>query len=88
MDHTNRPPPLGARDATLLRALRDRYPSDSFDEVAISTAAPGCPDLLAALDFLDARIDRRRRARLHTARPRRSPSGSTGSKACPSRGSG
>jgi hypothetical protein len=66
MDHNDKPPPpLGDRDATLLPALRERYPSDTFDDVNIATAAPGCPALLAALDFLDARIDRRRRALTH-----------------------
>jgi hypothetical protein len=65
MADDGKPPPLGDRDAQLLRALRERYPADTFDEINIATAAPGNPDLLRALDFLDARIDRPRRRLTH-----------------------
>jgi hypothetical protein len=58
-------PPLGEVDARLLRALCERYPDGHFDEHNIAVDAPGSPDLLDALDFLEAKIDRRRRALSH-----------------------
>jgi hypothetical protein len=61
MGHDARPP-LGDRDATLLRALRERYPEGHFDEHNVAVDAPKSAELLRALDFLDAKVNRRRRA--------------------------
>jgi hypothetical protein len=55
-------PPLGDRDAILLKALREQYPTGHFDECNIAIDAPGSPDLLGALAFLDVKVDARRRA--------------------------
>jgi hypothetical protein len=55
--------PLGELDAALLRALHEQYPDgEHFDEINISIDAWRRPELLAALAFLDPKIDRRRRA--------------------------
>jgi hypothetical protein len=59
--------PLGEFDARLLRELRRRWPGEHFDEVNIATSAPTAPDLLGALDFLDVKLDRRRRALSHAS---------------------
>jgi hypothetical protein len=66
VDNDGSPPPaLGDRDAILLRALRERYPGDQFDALNISTTVAGNPELLAAMGFLGARIDRSRRRLTH-----------------------
>jgi hypothetical protein len=54
--------PLGERDAKLLRALRERYSTETFDEHHISVDAPRSPEMLAALSFLRVTVDRRRRS--------------------------
>jgi hypothetical protein len=61
MGHIGRPPP-GEVDGRLLRALRERYRTDNFDEHNISVDAPRSPELLRALAFLGVKVDRRHRA--------------------------
>jgi hypothetical protein len=58
----SQPLELDELDAQLLRELRRRWPTDVFDEINISTAAPSSPQLLDALAFLGVRINRRRRS--------------------------
>jgi hypothetical protein len=55
--------PLGGPDARLLRALSAQYPTGRFDECSIAIDAPRLPELLHALEFLNAaRVNRRRRS--------------------------
>jgi hypothetical protein len=55
-------PALDDCDAVLLRALRERYRADNFDEHHVSVDAPQSPELLNALSFLGVKVNRRHRA--------------------------
>ena len=54
--------PSAEPDARLLRALYAQYLDDRFDEINLSIDAVRRPDLMAALTFLDPKINRRGRA--------------------------
>ena len=60
-------PPLGKADARLLKVLRARYGTDTFDECHVSIHAPGDPQLLRALGFLGVKVNRARRSLNYTS---------------------
>lgn len=62
MTYISPEPPLGEADAALLKALRERFGGDRFDEQNVAVGAPHDGRLMAALGFLNPTIDRRRNA--------------------------
>jgi hypothetical protein len=60
-----RPTPNRDSDAELLAVLHEIFLDDQFDEIHVGIYAIDHPRLLAALAFLNPKIDRRRRALTH-----------------------